>query len=162
MTEALNKPQKELTPKQKAFIQAYTTPGKGYNNATQAAIIAGYSAKTANNMVNRLLVNVGIKEAIAQIRADLAVEMGFTREKQLKDLELAKGFALQKHETSGMVSAIREQNEMLGYHRELASNPEKEAEKAAKMTKEDKVLARITARQRTEELAGGHIKLNAG
>ncbi len=143
--------------KQKAFVQAYTTPGEGYNNATQAAVIAGYSERTANNMVSRLLVNVGIKAEIAQIRADLATEAGFTREQQLKDLELAKTFAVLKHETSGMVSAIREQNEMLGYHRELAPNTEKEAEKAAKMTDEEREFARIAARMRGNELAEGGI-----
>jgi phage terminase small subunit len=49
-----------LTPKQKAFIQEYLVD----LNATQAAIRAGYSARTAEQQASRLLSNVKVKEAI--------------------------------------------------------------------------------------------------
>lgn len=51
---------KKLTPKQQAFVDEYLKD----RNATQAAIRAGYSAKTANSAAGRLLLNVGIKAAI--------------------------------------------------------------------------------------------------
>jgi Terminase small subunit len=38
--------------------------------ATQAAIRAGYSAATANQQGPRLLVNVGISEAVAELRKE--------------------------------------------------------------------------------------------
>ena len=47
-----------LTPKQQAFVNAY----KG--NATEAAIVAGYSEKTARSQGQRMLTNVDIANAI--------------------------------------------------------------------------------------------------
>lgn len=52
-----------LTPKQKAFCDAYIENG---GNATQAAITAGYSEKTAYSQGQRLLKNV---EVAARVRA---------------------------------------------------------------------------------------------
>lgn len=56
-----------LNPKQQRFVTEYLVD----LNATQAAIRAGYSPKTANQTGPRLLVNVGIREAIADERAGL-------------------------------------------------------------------------------------------
>lgn len=50
-----------LTPKQTLFVQEYLVD----LNATQAAIRAGYSAKTANEQASRLLANVSVRDAIA-------------------------------------------------------------------------------------------------
>lgn len=50
----------ELTPKQQRFVDEYLID----LNATQAAIRAGYSEKTANEQGARLLVNVSVKQAI--------------------------------------------------------------------------------------------------
>lgn len=52
----------ELNPQQRAFVAEYVRCG----NATQAAIKAGYSAKTANEQGARLLAKVSIAQAIAQ------------------------------------------------------------------------------------------------
>ncbi len=51
---------KPLTPKQERFVQEYLLD----LNATQAAIRAGYSEKTALQSGPRLLGNVGVKNAI--------------------------------------------------------------------------------------------------
>ena len=50
----------ELTPKQDAFVREYLID----LNATQAAIRAGYSAKTAKEQAARLLSNVNVQGAI--------------------------------------------------------------------------------------------------
>lgn len=50
-----------ITPKQQRFVDEYLID----LNATQAAIRAGYSAKTANQQGPRLLVNAGIATAIS-------------------------------------------------------------------------------------------------
>lgn len=50
----------ELTPKQRLFVAEYLKD----LNATQAAIRAGYSAKTADTQGPRLLENVGVRAAI--------------------------------------------------------------------------------------------------
>ena len=51
-----------LTEKQKRFVEEYLID----LNATQAAIRAGYSPKTANEQGARLLVNVSIQKAISR------------------------------------------------------------------------------------------------
>lgn len=55
-----------LTDKQQAFVNEYLID----LNATQAAIRAGYSEKTANPQGNRLLANVSVADAIAKAKAD--------------------------------------------------------------------------------------------
>lgn len=49
-----------LTPKQQRFVEEYLIEP----NETQAAIRAGYSAKTANKNASRLMVNEGVQKAI--------------------------------------------------------------------------------------------------
>lgn len=86
-----------MTPKQQLFLNAYLANP----NATQAAIAAGYSEKTAKSQGGRLLTNVAIQEAIrgrvndAIITADeilngvKAIALGGKREAdQLKAFEL--------------------------------------------------------------------------
>lgn len=55
-----------LTPKQQRFVKEYLVD----LNATQAAIRAGYSAKTAESAGSRLLRNVKVQAAIQQAMAD--------------------------------------------------------------------------------------------
>lgn len=55
--------EKKLTLKQELFCKEYMVD----LNATQAAIRAGYSRKTANNQVGQLLVNIGIQEKIQEL-----------------------------------------------------------------------------------------------
>ena len=52
----------DLSARRAAFLREYLIS----RNATQAAIAAGYSAKTARSQGQRLLTNVDIKEAIRQ------------------------------------------------------------------------------------------------
>ncbi len=54
-----------LTDKQTRFVQEFLLD----LNATQAAIRAGYSAKTANEQAARLLANVSVAEAVRQAQA---------------------------------------------------------------------------------------------
>jgi phage terminase small subunit len=59
--------EKVTTDKQSVFIDAYMTNGF---NATQAAITAGYSEKTARSQGSRLLTNVDIKAEIQRLMRD--------------------------------------------------------------------------------------------
>ena len=54
-----------LTDRQQAFVNEYLID----LNATQAAIRAGYSAKTADTQAARLLVNVKVAEALREAKA---------------------------------------------------------------------------------------------
>jgi phage terminase small subunit len=77
-----------LTPKQHRFVKEYLVD----LNATQAAIRAGFSAKTAEQAGSRLLRNVKVKAALEQEQASLAERTEITQERVLQ--ELAKiGFA---------------------------------------------------------------------
>ena len=56
-------------------------------NATQACVRAGYSAKTANTVGPRLLVNVGIKELISKKLTELEDKAGLTAERVMLEVK---------------------------------------------------------------------------
>lgn len=71
-----------MTNKQKRFCQEYMID----LNATQAAIRAGYSPKTANEQAGRLLVNVSIQSYIAQLQAEQSRRTGINADRVLREL----------------------------------------------------------------------------
>ncbi|NLB91698.1 MAG: terminase small subunit [Clostridiales bacterium] len=78
----------KLTEKQRKFVQEYLID----LNATQAAIRAGYSSKTADSAASRLLGNVKVQAYIQEQQNRLQSKTEITQEKVLN--ELAKvGFA---------------------------------------------------------------------
>jgi len=60
-----------LTPKQEAFCLEYVID----NNATQAAIRAGYSKDTARQIASQTLSKVNVAERIAVLKAELSAEV---------------------------------------------------------------------------------------
>lgn len=70
-----------LNSKQKRFCKEYVID----NNATQAAIRAGYSKKTANEQGARLLVNVSIKEEIKKLQKKTSDKLDITNEMITKE-----------------------------------------------------------------------------
>lgn len=72
----------KLTPKQEAFVAQYLLD----LNATQAAIRAGYSQKTAQQQGSRLLLNVLVQEAIAKGREKTAAKLEITKERIVEEL----------------------------------------------------------------------------
>lgn len=78
----------ELTPKQQCFCDEYLID----LNATQAAIRAGYSKKTANEQGNRLLANVSIKAYIEKRAKDREARTEITQDRVLQELSKI-GFA---------------------------------------------------------------------
>ena len=73
----------KLTPKQKAFVAEYAVD----KNATQAAIRAGYSAKTADVQGPRLLGNVRIRELIDKKLEKLEEKVGLTAERVMREVK---------------------------------------------------------------------------
>ncbi len=71
-----------MTPKQTLFVQEYLVDA----NATQAAIRAGYSAKTASSLGERLLRNVDISEAIDKAMLERAARTGVTADRVVQEL----------------------------------------------------------------------------
>jgi len=79
---------KPLTPKQERFVAEYLVD----LNATQAAIRAGYSAKTAEQQGPRLLGNVVVAAAIGEAQARHLAAVDVSAQRVLKELA-AIGFS---------------------------------------------------------------------
>lgn len=73
---------RELTPQQEMFAYEYV---KDFN-ATQAAIRAGYSAKTAGSKGTQLLQVVSVRSLIERLREDLRKKAKMTSDEILEEL----------------------------------------------------------------------------
>jgi phage terminase small subunit len=73
--------QDDMTPKQERFVAEYLID----LNATQAAIRAGYSAKTANEQAARLLANVSVAEAVQEGKAQQLAKAGLSAARVLEE-----------------------------------------------------------------------------
>lgn len=76
-------PPPELGPSRARFVQEYLVD----LNATQAAIRAGYSAKTASVQGIRLLRNAQIAAAVQAGKRENELKSGITRKRVLRELE---------------------------------------------------------------------------
>jgi phage terminase small subunit len=76
------KPGKKLTPKQQRFVEEYLID----LNATQAAIRAGYSAKTAGQIGEKLLKKVEIAAAVAEAKKARSARTEITADRVLHEL----------------------------------------------------------------------------
>jgi phage terminase small subunit len=74
----------DLSPKQAKFVSEYLID----LNATQAAIRAGYSAKTADVQGPRLLGNVGVAAAIQEAQGRVEAKAEITQARVLTELAL--------------------------------------------------------------------------
>ncbi len=150
------KEQLELNIQQQAFVDYYTdkTNKKTFGNTTQSAIAANYSQKTAASQGRRLLHKEKIKQEIKDIRA-----------KSVKIQEISREFLIEKlvgiinHPKTQTVAvqAAREIADLCGYHRELALNPEKQAEKRASQ-QSDRALCKQIAAEITAKAAEIAVK----
>lgn len=71
-----------LTDKQKRFCEEYLID----LNATQAAVRAGYSKKTANEQGARLLANVSVQNYLTAKKQKLAEKSEITKERLIEEL----------------------------------------------------------------------------
>lgn len=72
---------KKLTPKQEMFVKEFLVD----LNATQAAIRAGYSERTANEQGARLLANASISDAVAKAMKKRSERTEVTADRVLKE-----------------------------------------------------------------------------
>ena len=103
----------------------------------QAMIQVGYSKAYAKSYCGVMWDDKRIIDAIAHQDAKTAVKLDLSRAKQHAKLEQAQAMAIETHSPSAMVSAIREQNEMLGYHRDKSPNQEREQSLTGRITAEE-------------------------
>lgn len=109
--------------KQDAFVKAYLLNG---GNATQAAISAGYSEKTAKTIGQQNLTKLDIKQAIEEHQQKTNESFIYSKEKKLKLLQSVMENAAEVCEEEGnfnngkmnnhsaVISAIKEHNLMQG------------------------------------------------
>ena len=71
-----------MTDQQKRFVEEYLID----LNATQAAIRAGYSPKTANEQGNRLLTNVSVQTELNKQMAKRSRRTGVTQDRVVREL----------------------------------------------------------------------------
>lgn len=72
----------KLTDKQARFVKEYLID----LNATQAAIRAGYSEKTAQEQSSRLLSNVMVQKAVEKAQAKTSKKLEITHERVLNEI----------------------------------------------------------------------------
>ena len=92
----------KLTEKQQRFVDEYLID----LNATQAAIRAGYSAKTADAQGSRMLTNVKVQQAISEEMAKRSRRTGVNQDRVV--LELAKIAFVKMTDVVDSDGAIRE------------------------------------------------------
>ena len=81
-----------MTPRSIYFVDEYLVD----LNATQAAIRAGYSEKTAYSIGQRLLKNVEVQKMIANRMEERSKRTEITQDRVLTDIELIKQDAMRK------------------------------------------------------------------
>ena len=97
----------KLTEKQKRFVAEYLVD----LNATQAAIRAGYSPKTANRIGSQNLSKVDVQTEIEKRRATLRNKLEITQEKVIEELAavaFANGADFAQVTKTGLVRSIKE------------------------------------------------------
>ena len=115
----------KLTAKQDAFVKEYILNG---GNATQAAIKAGYSAKTANEQGAQNLAKLSIKEAIEKHQKKQEEVFLMSKTDKLKVLErIINATASEDGEkgvlnASAAIAAIKEHNLMQGHNAPTETN----------------------------------------
>ena len=101
----------KLTAKQKRFIEEYLID----LNATQAAIRAGYSEKTADVIGSENLVKPNIKAEVERLQAETSQRLQVTKESLINDLIMIKDLCLTNPRvTHNSIKAIEVIAKMLG------------------------------------------------
>lgn len=94
-----------MTPKQERFVQEYLID----LNATQAAIRAGYSEKTAKSIGQENLTKPDVQEAIAAAQQERAERTHITQDRVLQELARIAFFDLRKlYREDGALKAMHE------------------------------------------------------
>lgn len=107
----LNSDANKLTPKQAMFVKEYLID----LNGTQAAIRAGYSAKTAQEQSSRLLSNVIVSDAVKEALSKRSEKVELSAENVIQSIIQIRGMALEAEKLNDALRA----NELLGKHLKL-------------------------------------------
>lgn len=108
----------KLTPKQAEFVRQYLVDA----NATQAAIRAGYSARTAKSQGQRMLTNVDIDTAIKAAQKQRAEKVGRTAEDVLRDIQDVTRAAVGKGDIKNALKGLELEGKHLGMFTDRVKN----------------------------------------
>ena len=100
-----------LTKKQKAFVKAYKENG---GNGTQAAIKAGYSENTAQEIASENLLKPIIKEALEKHEQKLQEKYEYTVDKMIQELESVRLNAAAENNRNAELRAIELKGKAFG------------------------------------------------
>ena len=103
----------KLTPKQAKFVKEYLA--NGYN-ATQAAIKAGYSKKTAFSIGTENLTKPLIKAAIKEQSSKEQAKFEYTKEEHFRELEELKSQAARTGALAAAVKAAELKGKLCGLY----------------------------------------------
>ncbi len=156
---------KKLNPKQERFIEEYLGNTKG--NATQAAINAGYSAKTAQELSSRLLTNEAVQFKINERQKALREKAGITQERIVE--EYARTAFLDPREffdDDGKLIDIADLDEdtaraLGGFEYRIKYEGTTGNEVAGSLTFKSKVNCKMKALNRLSELLGFKVQKQA-
>lgn len=139
----MTKPAK-LTKKQRLFVREYLVD----LNATQAAIRAGYSAKTAHSAGPRMLTNVGVQAAIQEAMGKRAEKLELSADTVLRELaRVALADVGQAYDENGQLKPFSEMPEDV--RRSISYVEDTEMGRKARFWDKTKAL----------DLLGKHLKL---
>lgn len=99
-----------LTDKQSRFVKEYLID----SNATQAAIRAGYSEKTANEQGSRLLANVSVRQAVDKGQEKKAEKLEITALDLVREYEEVRKAAMADKQLAAANSSIAGKAKLLG------------------------------------------------
>jgi hypothetical protein len=99
-----------LGPRRTRFVRAYVTEP----NATRAAILAGYSPRSAHNQSSRLMKNDEVVKEIVRLRNELGLIYDLSRETLLDKLEAVYDFAVEHRRFTPAVRAVMAQAKIMG------------------------------------------------
>ncbi len=126
-----------LTAKQSSYVDYYTDASNKttYNNSTQSMIAAGYAPKYAHTNVDRLTTNDYVKQAIADKKAKIAKQMGYSIEQYRLELEseISKASASGQH--SAAITGIVAKGRSCGYDKD---NQQGKTEQAQPLTSDER------------------------
>ena len=98
-----------LTPRQCRFVSAYT------GNATQAAIEAGYSPRSARQHATRLLSKAAIQAALAARQGLDAQRLDLSRQDAIKGILEAVDLAREQRNPAAMIAGWKALAVMMGF-----------------------------------------------
>lgn len=101
----------KLTKKQRAFIKEYKANG---GNGTQAAIKAGYSTNTAQEIASENLSKPIIKEALEEHEKKLQEKYEYTVDKMIQELESVRLNAAAENNRNAELRAIELKGKAFG------------------------------------------------